>query len=38
MKNYEPIEQQNMADSRSGALIFWIRIAACIMLAASSLQ
>lgn len=33
MKNYEPIEQQHMADARSGALIFWLSIAVCIWLA-----
>lgn len=32
MKNYEPIEQQHMADARSGALIFWISFAFCILL------
>lgn len=32
MKNYEPIEQQHMADARSGALMFWLSIAACILL------
>lgn len=38
MKNYDPIEQQHMADARSGALMFWLSIAACIILAASSLK
>jgi hypothetical protein len=33
MKNYEPIEQQHMADAHSGALIFWLSFAACILLA-----
>lgn len=38
MKNYDPIEQQHMADARSGALIFWLIVVACIILTASSLK
>lgn len=34
MKNYEPIEQQHMANAQSGALIFWASIAFCIWMAA----
>ncbi|QHJ81557.1 MAG: hypothetical protein [Bacteriophage sp.] len=33
MKNYEPIEQQHMADARSGALMFWLSLVACVLLA-----
>lgn len=32
MKNYEPIEQQHMADAHSGALMFWLSLALCIWL------
>lgn len=33
MKNYDPIEQQNMTHARKGALIFWASLAVCIWLA-----
>lgn len=33
MKNYEPIEQQHMADAHEGAVIFWLSLAFCIWLA-----
>jgi len=33
MKNYEPIEQQHMADAHEGEVIFWLSIAFCIWLA-----
>lgn len=33
MKNYEPIEQLHMADAHSGALIFWLSLVACVLLA-----
>lgn len=35
MKNYEPIEQQHMAEAHEGAVMFWLSIAFCIFIAAS---
>ena len=35
MKNYEPIEKQQMAEAHEGAVIFWLSIAFCTFIAAS---